>query len=70
MFDGNATTYAVRIGWGIDHQVDRNWSVGTKFGFQHTGDVEFDTTMPDERFRFDHKNEFITGFVLTYTPSH
>jgi hypothetical protein len=69
MFDGSATTYALRVGWGVDKQIDENWAIGTKVGFQHTGDVEFDTSLPGERFRFDHKNEVLFGFTTTYTPS-
>jgi hypothetical protein len=57
----------MRIGWGMDHQFDQYWSAGFKVGIRHTGSAEFETT--SERFHFDHKNEFIFGLNLTYTPA-
>jgi hypothetical protein len=65
-FLGSATTPAVRIGWGMDHQFDQYRSAGF-IGTQHTGSAEFETT--SERFCFDRKNEVIFGLNLTYTPA-
>jgi hypothetical protein len=67
-FVGSATAPAFRVGWGVDHQLDTNWSAGFKVGFQHTGSTEYDTTLAGERFRIDHKNEVLLGATFTYTP--
>jgi len=68
-FLGSATAPAFRVGWGVDHQIDTNWSAGFKIGVQHTGSTEYDTTLAGERFRIDHKNEVLFGATFTYTPS-
>jgi len=68
-FVGTATTWAYRVGWGIDHQFDQNWSAGVKVGFQWTGPTTYNTTLPGEHFHFGYKDEYITAVVLTYTPS-
>ncbi len=68
-FLGSATTAAFRVGCGFDQRLDPNWSAGFKVGFQHTGSIEYDTTLPGERFRIDGKNEVLFGATLTWTPS-
>lgn len=67
-FTGSATAPALRIGWGVDHQLDANWSAGFKVGFQHTFSTTYDTTLPGEFFRFDHKDEALFALTLMYTP--
>ncbi len=67
-FEGSATAAAVRIGWGVDHRFDQNWSAGFKAGVQFTGSTEYDTTLAGEHFIFDHKTEAIFGLTLMYTP--
>jgi hypothetical protein len=67
-FRGSATTPAFRVGWGIDHQFNSNWSAGVKAGFQFTGSTEYDTSLAGERFYVSRKNEAIFGTTLTYTP--
>jgi hypothetical protein len=67
-FFGSATAPAFRVGWGVDHRLDANWSAGVKIGFQHTGSTEYDTTLAGERFHIDHKNEMLFGATFTWTP--
>jgi hypothetical protein len=68
-FVGTATTEAYRVGWGVDHRFDQNWSAGIKVGFQWTGPTTYNTTLAGEHFHFGYKDEYLTALVLTYTPS-
>jgi len=68
-FQGSATAPAARIGFGLDHQFNDNWSAGVKVGFQFTGSTEYGTSLAGERFHLSRKNETIFGTTLTYTPS-
>jgi hypothetical protein len=66
-FEGSQAATAYRVGWGVDHRFDQNWSGGFKVGYQHTEGTTYSTTTT-ERFDLGGKNEWLGAIVVTYTP--
>jgi hypothetical protein len=63
---GSNTTPVFRAGAEISRQMGGGFSVALQLAYQRTTSVSFDTTRPDERFRFGDSDSFMLGLTLNF----
>jgi hypothetical protein len=63
--DQSQTTGAWRVGAGADFAVGSHSYLGAKVGYQWTSGLEFDTTLPGERFKVDTYGNYYAAVTWT-----